>query len=92
VIVSFNFTGIEIRTQNVLVKEVKLPECLLSAYAVYFNVEAIESALVFLNSREYSAFQLLLKLRAQVRESLQVLNLNTGHISRSCWRHSRSKL
>jgi hypothetical protein len=46
-------------------------------YAAYFNMEAVELAFVFLNSREYSAFQLLLKLRTQVRESLQVLNLNT---------------
>jgi hypothetical protein len=34
------------------------------ASTVCFNVEAVESALAFLNAREYSAFQSLLKLRA----------------------------
>jgi hypothetical protein len=77
-IVNFNFMGIEINTRSALLNEIKLPPNVPAAYASYLDAEAAAKALAFLNSREYPAFQSLLKLRAQIRESLQVLNLNAG--------------
>jgi hypothetical protein len=77
-VVHFNFTGIEIRTRNDLLKEAKLPAYIPDPYKAYFNAEEVAAALTFLNGREYPAFQSLAKLKAQIRESLQVLNLNAG--------------
>ncbi|OHT15717.1 hypothetical protein TRFO_13881 [Tritrichomonas foetus] len=77
-ITNFNFTITELKSRLSMLSDFTFVEAVPKCYTHYFNTAAAQSAIEFLNAREYPSFQSVLKMKANIRESIQVLNLNAG--------------
>ena len=77
-IVTYNFTITEIKIREAMMNKVQMPSVLPNCYATFFNPDEVKKQIEFLNAREYPAFQSIIKMKENIRESLQVLNLNAG--------------
>ena len=77
-ICNFNFTITELRARVELLKQFNFTTQPPKCYASHFDAAAASSAIEFLNGREYPSFQSVIKMKSNIRESIQVLNLNAG--------------
>ncbi|EAX97756.1 hypothetical protein TVAG_080160 [Trichomonas vaginalis G3] len=77
-IVAYNFTITEAKIREAAMSKVELPKQAPSCYSKYFSLDECKKLIEFLEQREYLPFQSIFKLKANIRESLQVLNLNAG--------------
>lgn len=77
-IVNLNFTIVELKVREAMLKDKKFIAPAPICYTSYFDYAAVQNAIEFMNAREYQPFQSVIKSKANIRESLQVLNLNAG--------------
>lgn len=77
-VANFNFTITELNSRVALLKELNFVNPVPKCYTNYFNCVNAQAAIDFLNAREYPSFQSIQKMKSNIRESIQVLNLNAG--------------
>jgi len=77
-VISFNFFITEMKIRLERIRSTEMPSLIPSCYSVYFDQSNLEKSIEFLSTREYPAFHTVVKLKSNIRESLQVLNLNAG--------------